>query len=130
MAILPEIEYLRNNPNLKSTNTKEYIDKQTFQERIEEMKKISEDIIYFAKKYFYIISLDHGKCLIDPYPKQAEVIKAFTEYSRCIVLSARQTGKCLSDRNIIQIKNKKTGKIENIQIGEFFKRIKQKEENK
>lgn len=96
MAILPEIQYLRNNPNLKSINAKEYIDASTFEERIKEMQKIANDIIYFAKKYFYIISLDYGKCLINPYPKQEELIRKFTKYSRVITLACRQSGKSTS----------------------------------
>ena len=73
------------------------------------MRKISEDIIYFAKKYFYIISLDHGKCLINPYPKQEELIRKFTKYSRVITLACRQSGKCVHNQTLITIRNKKTG---------------------
>jgi len=60
------------------------------------MQKIANDIIYFAKKYFYIISLDYGKCLINPYPKQEELIRKFTKYSRVITLACRQSGKSTS----------------------------------
>lgn len=93
---LAEIEYLRNNPNLKSANAREYVDKDTFNWRIQEMKKIANDIIYFARNYFYIISLDKGKCLINPYPKQEEIIKDMTKYKREIILASRQTGKSTS----------------------------------
>lgn len=53
--------YLRNNPQLKAPNVKEYVSPELFQERMQEFKKISEDIVYFAEKYFYIISLDKRK---------------------------------------------------------------------
>lgn len=93
---LAQIQYLRNNPNLKSINAKEYVDKDTFNYRINQMKKISEDIIYFAKNYFYIVSLDTGKGLINPYPKQEQVIRNMTKYKRQIVLASRQSGKSTS----------------------------------
>ena len=65
------------------------------QERFEELARIMNDPIYFAEKYFYIISLDHA-------------VKA---------------GKCVYGDSKINIKNKKTGKIEEISIAEFFKRF-------
>jgi hypothetical protein len=49
------------------------------------------DPIYFAEKYFYIISLDHGKQLIKVYPKQAEMIRAMADEQRVICLSCRQS---------------------------------------
>ena len=118
-------DYLRNNPNLKSSQAKQYIDKETYLNRIEEMKKIANDIIYFAKNYFYIISLDQGKCLINPYPKQEQIIRSFTKYQRCIILASRQTGKCLLGDTVITIRNKNTKKIEKITIQQFTNLIKQ-----
>lgn len=51
----------RGNKQLKLPNQKEYIDKETFNFRMQELDKISKDIAYFAENYFYIISLDARK---------------------------------------------------------------------
>ena len=59
------------------------------------MKKITEDISYFAQHYFYIVS-NNGLEKIKLYPKQREVIQAFNKYDRNIVLSSRQMGKSTS----------------------------------
>jgi hypothetical protein len=91
---------------------------------MEELKKISEDIAYFAENYFYIISLDSGKSLIKLYPKQEELIKTMATEKRTICLSCRQSGKCLSSDTLITIRNKQTLEEEEVTIGEFFERMK------
>jgi hypothetical protein len=63
------------------------------EERLTEFKKILNDPIYFAEKYFYIISLDGGKQLIKIYEKQAELIRGMCDYQRLICLSCRQARK-------------------------------------
>lgn len=89
-------EYLRNNKQLKAPNVTEYVDQDIFKQRMEEVKKISSDIQYFAQKYFYIISLDQGKQKIKMYPKQARLVKEMTKRRRLIVLATRQCGKSTS----------------------------------
>ena len=42
---------------------------------------------------------------------------------RVIALSCRQSGKCVYNKALIKIRNKKTGKVEDITIGDFFNRI-------
>ncbi len=123
-AITQELkEYLRGDPNLKAPNVNEVVSITEFQHRLSELEKVHNDIIYFAKNYFYIISLDKGECLITPYPKQEELIKAMAEKRRVIALSCRQSGKCIHANSIIKIKNKKTNKIEEITINNFFNKI-------
>lgn len=113
----------RGNPNLKMAGTTEKVTPEEFTYRMNELNKIYNDIIYFAKNYFTIVSTDKGECLIDPYPKQAELINAMKDKRRVIALSCRQSGKCLLPMTYIKIRNKKNGKIEKITIGEFFNRI-------
>jgi len=62
-------------------------------DRLNEMKRIMDDPIYFAEKYYYITTIDNGTQLIKVYPKQAEMINAMCKKNRVIVLSARQTRK-------------------------------------
>lgn len=113
----------RGNPNLKMAGTTEKVTPEEFTHRMSELEKIYNDIIYFARNYFTIVSTDKGECLIDPYPKQAELINAMKDKRRVIALSCRQSGKCLLPMTYIKIRNKKTNKIEEITIGEFFNRI-------
>ena len=113
----------RGNPALKMPGTTEKVTPEEFAHRMSELDKIYNDIIYFAKNYFTIVSTDKGECLIDPYPKQAELIKAMKDKRRVIALSCRQSGKCVYNQTLITIRNKKTNKIEKLTIGEFFNRI-------
>ena len=113
----------RGNPALKMPGTTEKVTPEEFAHRMSELDKIYNDIIYFAKNYFTIVSTDKGECLIDPYPKQAELIKAMKDKRRVIALSCRQSGKCIYNQALITIRNKKTNKIEKLTIGEFFNRI-------
>ena len=86
-------QFLRNNQQLKAPNVTEYIDQKQMQYRMQEMKKIVEDIKYFAQHYFYIISLDQGKKIIKLYPKQAKLVEQMTQRRRLIALACRQCGK-------------------------------------
>lgn len=88
-------DYIRNNKNLKAPNITEYVDPQTFNQRLDQVKKIKNNIQYFAQKYFYIISLDEGKKIIKLYPKQAELVKSMSQKKRLICLSCRQSRKML-----------------------------------
>ena len=54
-------EGYRGNKQLKLPNASEFVDPQTFKFRMSELEKISNDISYFAEKYFHIISLDKRK---------------------------------------------------------------------
>lgn len=46
---------------------------------LEEYIKCSTDILYFAEKYFYILTLDEGKILIPLWDFQKQVLKAFVD---------------------------------------------------
>ena len=79
---------------------------------------------FLPKNIFILLVWIIGKQLIKVYPKQAEMIRAMANEQRVICLSCSQSGKCSSSDTMISIKNKKLGKIEEISIGEFFKRFK------
>lgn len=85
--------FIRNNKNLKNPNYSEFLTKKEYKERIRETIKCKNDIIYWAEKYYTIITLDSGKQLIKVYPKQKEFIKMMIRENRVINLSARQSGK-------------------------------------
>lgn len=80
------------NPYLKKANEQhEYtID------HIQELKRCSEDPIYFTKNYIQIQHPVKGSIPFKLYPYQETMIRTFHENRQTIVLSARQTGKCLT----------------------------------
>ena len=98
------------------------------QDMVNEIIKCKEDIIYFAEKYYTIITIDKGKQNIKLWDWQKKVLKAFVETpngkSNIIMRVARQSGKCFLGENKIKIKNKKTGEIKEISIEDFFNQIK------
>lgn len=67
------------------------------EDMINEIIRCSQDIIYFAEKYFYIVTGKKGKTKIVLYEWQKKVLKAFVETpdnkKHCIVKIARQSGK-------------------------------------
>ena len=93
-------------------------------EQIEEYQKCMNDPIYFARNYVTIVNLDKGRMMFDMYPFQEKMVKQFQKERFNICKLHRQCGKCLADKTIIKIKNKKTGKIEDISVQDFQERVK------
>ena len=62
-------------------------------EMIQEWIKCKTDIIYFAEKYFYIVSIDDGKHKISLFDFQKKTLKLFMGDDDNIVLMPRQMGK-------------------------------------
>ena len=108
---------------IKKAGEKEILTPQQFKERARELKRCKDDILYFCRKYFKIVSLKDGLVTLDPYPKQAELLKFIQDNNRVICTASRQVGKCSCSDTVITIRNKTTGKEENITLGEFFDRI-------
>jgi hypothetical protein len=94
------------------------------EEQITELIKCKKDIIYFIRNYIYIVSTDDGLVKFNLYPYQEEMIKCCQENSFSIFLLSRQLGKCLSYKTNLKLRNKKTGEIVDVAIGEFFDKIK------
>lgn len=116
----------------KKNDELEKITKDEFVWRAQELKKCRDDIVYFANKYFRIISPDvnegrGGLGVIKTYSKQEELLKFFQKYNRCIILSSRQNGKCVCKEVNITIRNKQTGEVKEIPIGEFYELMKSKQ---
>jgi len=68
------------------------------QKRIEEFIRCKEDILYFAEKYFTIVSIDKGKHKIKLREYQKRILKAFVEppnedKKHVAMLASRQIGK-------------------------------------
>lgn len=93
-------------------------------EMLEEYIKCKEDVIYFAEHYFRIIS-EKGEHLIELREYQKRMIRAMVggdgdprPYIACV--AARQIGKCLGYDTKVKIRNKRTGEIVEVKIGNFF----------
>lgn len=64
-------------------------------EQLMELKRCSEDIMYFAENYFHIIMMDMkpARQKIKLYPAQKRAIRAVLENKRTIICASRQIGK-------------------------------------
>ena len=92
-------------------------------EDILELEKCSNDINQFLK-YVKIINPDRGEEYFQPYNYQKKLLKALSEERFVISLQSRQSGKCVSSETITNIRNKRTGQIEEISIENFFNKMK------
>ena len=89
-------------------------------EEVKELQLSSKKCRHFIK-YIKIINPDAGEVTFEPYEYQFELLEKFQRHRYNVALCSRQSGKCLQEDSIITIKNKSSGEIQNITIGEFFK---------
>lgn len=82
-------------PGLKLEYTKE---------EINELFKCKNDFFYFSK--YIKIMTEEGKKEFKLYPFQEEMIEMFEENRFNIILSSRQSGKCVDYDTIIEVKYK------------------------
>ena len=112
--------------HIKKVGEIDNISREEFEFRIQEIARCKRDICYFAEKYFRIISLDKGLHIIKLYEKQKALLRFFVNENRCLTLASRQTGKCVVKDTKITVKNKKTGKIEELAIEKFYNKFSDK----
>lgn len=107
---------------IKKPGEVETVSREEFEKRIKLIARCKRDINFWAENFFRIISLDTGLQVIKLYDKQKELLKALVDNDRTIVLSARQTGKCLHKSVWITIRHKKFPLLQiPIPIGIFYK---------
>ena len=121
MADNKDGSYYMGNENLPNRNWKgEYTP-----EKIKELKEAKKNILKFAERYFYIVSLDHGKQKIKLYPAQKAALRDMRDERFYILLASRQIGKstlmtiyllwqaCFNkDQRILLVANKEATAIE------------------
>lgn len=90
------------------------------QEQFEEYVKCAEDPVYFSERYIKIVHVDHGFIPIQLYDYQKEIIQKVNDNRRTIVVTSRQAGKCVSINTPIKLRNKTTGEVVEITMGEFY----------
>ena len=111
---------------VKKPNQVEQVSDEEFRRRILEIARSKRDIVYWAEKYFHIVTLDKGLQLIKLYDKQKQLLHHIVDNDRSIVLSARQTGKCVFKDTYVKIRNKHTHEEQLISIEQFIKLIEER----
>lgn len=91
-----------------------------------EWLKCSKDKKYFIETYIKIQTLDHGIIPFKLRPFQHELIDLIDNNPKVVSKIARQCGKCVVSDTKITVRNKRTGEIEEIEIGKFHEKIKNK----
>ena len=84
-----------------------------------EWLKCRDDILYFAENYCYITHIDYGTIKVQLRDYQKDMLKLMHENRLQINNLSRQLGKCSQKNTYINIRNKTTGQIQKITIGEF-----------
>ena len=74
---------------IKKPGQVEYISKETLIERLKEIKRCREDIIYFCENYYRIQSLDKGLHVVKLYDVQKDLLNFFKDNNRCCTLASR-----------------------------------------
>jgi len=114
-------DHYMGNPNLPTSAAKfEYTP-----EMVVEIEKCKNDILYFAKNYFYIIDPDEGKVRIELYECQERILRDIRDERFNLLLSPRQASKttlltmaalheaCFKEyRTIVIVANKESTAIE------------------
>lgn len=108
---------------VKKPFVKEMLSKEAFEQRIKDIAHAKRDIVWWAEKFFKIVTLDKGLTNIKLYDKQKELLQYMVDNTRVITLASRQTGKCVFKDTLVKIKNKQTGEIQEIKIIDFFNLI-------
>jgi hypothetical protein len=91
-------------------------------DHVKELQKCSEDFWYFIK-YVKIVHPDKGRIPFEPYPFQKEILNTVLDERFSVILCPRQVGKCVSHNSMISLRNKKTDQIEDIAIGDLYKKV-------
>jgi len=69
------------------------IEREYTSEQISEIKKCTEDCLYFARKYVKIVHVDKGLIDLELYDFQEEFIQKCFKYRNIVSVQARQSGK-------------------------------------
>ena len=106
----------RGNQNLRPRDTQiPYTE-----EMINELLKCRQDPGYFITNYIKVVHPDRGLVNMELYDYQYRMIDTYHNNRMVCFLTARQQGKCCSINTLIKIRNKLTGKLVNLTIGEFY----------
>lgn len=108
-----------NNPLLKRAN----VAVEWTEENIAEYKKCMEDPLHFVQNYIKIVSLDEGLVPFKMFPFQKEILGTIHNNRFTIAKLPRQSGKCFHINTIVRVRNKESGEIKEITIGDLYEEI-------
>ena len=89
------------------------------QEQISELAFCVDYIKPFLK-HVKIIHPDRGKITFEPYDFQNTILNTVKDERFIVILCSRQSGKCLSYDTTVSVRNKKTGEIRDVSVGDLF----------
>lgn len=93
-------------------------------EQIAEYMRCEQDPEYFVETYVKITDVDVGTVPFHMYPYQKDMLWNFHQHRFNIDLLSRQSGKCLTKDINITVRNKKTGEVYELPIGDFYRMCK------
>lgn len=109
---------------IKKANIKQSYSKK----QIDELRRCSaanpDGHYYFMENFGFLKHPSKGRMLFKPFDYQRKLIDNYHNYRFSISMLGRQMGKCQIFDTFIDIRNKKTGEIKRLPIGEFFELIK------
>ena len=114
---------------LKLTKTPYQREKYTA-EQLQELARCTVDPIYFIEEYCWIQHPTKGRMKFILFDYQRELLDAYHNHRYSVALISRQMGKCVCINTIVKIRNKKTGEVLEITIGELYEMQKQKHEDR
>lgn len=106
----------KNNPNLKAAG----VNMEFEPWQVQEIIKCYHDPIYFVQNYVKIVHIDRGLVPFELYEYQKGIVKTVADNRFVIMRLPRQSGKCVKGDTTINIRNKSTGEVRKIAIGEFY----------
>ena len=92
-AVVPDCTF-NGNPLLKRDNVSVGLTEW----HLEEIAKCMKDPCYFAENYMKVVHVDKGLIPIKLYDYQKRMLKAMDEHRYSIILSCRQSGKCVTGK--------------------------------
>jgi hypothetical protein len=104
------------NANLKRTG----VEIAYTEEQVAEIIKCTVDPVYFIRNYVKIVNVDRGLIPFEMWPFQEDMVRTFHDNRFCIAKMPRQVGKCFCINTLIKLRNKKTGEVIEMTIGEFY----------
>lgn len=101
-AVVPDCTF-NGNPLLKRENVAVGLT----QWHLDEIEKCMKDPCYFAENYMKVVHVDRGLIPLKLYDYQKRMIKAMDEHRYSIILSCRQSGKCVTGSTKVKISHPK-----------------------
>lgn len=104
-----------------------YEDDEITEEQAKEIVRCASDPEYFMQKYIIVQHPTKGAVPFELYDYQKRNLNGLMTHNKNIILQPRQSGKCFCINSNITVRNKLTGEIKTITIGEFYEDEKSKD---